>query len=261
MANVWVEQGALKAGLAKFFAAERAELTAFGSTVNQTFEAFVFASVVNWYRMTGWQVELIHPTQGKGKEGEARAVRLKFSTRGRPDGYTRALCSKGDVRLQVRHGLRVATRSYASSSPRRMPANVCLDVAVILEQDLSSFNTNHAVESETLITFGEAKHMSAFAELITGFLGLVYEMMPEQLQPLRPYIGPLRDRAHPAPFLYVSGFLYPTAQGLLDTILFRGFDVDILDHESTVFGVTLPKRVIQPARRQRFLVPADKVPF
>jgi hypothetical protein len=262
MASIWVEQDALKAGLKQFFEAERAELTAFGSTVNQTFEAFVFASVVNWYRTMGWNVELVHPT--KPKDGQAPPVRLKFSTRGRPDGYTRAVCSRGYLRLQVRHGLRVATRAFSTAAPRGLPANVCLDVAVILDQDLSAFDTNRAVSNHTLLTLGEAKHMSAFAELITGFLGLVSEMMPECLHPARPYIGPVPERHHVAPFLYVSGFLYPTAQGLLDTIRFRGFDVDVFDHESTVFGITLPKRVVRGGPRRPApvsLVSELEVPF
>lgn len=159
------------------------------------------------------------------------------------------MCSRGDVRLQVRHGLRIATRSFATSAPLGKPANVCLDVAVIVDQDLSSYDTNRAVDNDALLTFGEAKHMSAFAELITGFLGLVFEIMPERLSSLRPYVGPVRPRDHVAPFLYVSGFLYPTAQGLLDTIRFRGFDVDVFDHESKVFGVTLPTRVVRAGPR------------
>jgi hypothetical protein len=219
----------------------------------------VFASVVNWYRTAGWDVQLIHPK--KAKTGETTAVRLKFSTRGRPDNYTRAICTRGEQRLQVRHGLRVATRAFRSSSPLGRSANVCLDVAVIDDQDLARFSTNHAVDNETLVTFGEAKHMSAFAELIAGFLGLVSEMMPEHLGSTRPYIGPLRVRPHPAPFLFVSGFLYPTAQGMLDTILYRGLDIDILDHETTMFGLVLPRRFVTASPRPRFVVPADKVPF
>jgi hypothetical protein len=231
---LWIDVGTVKKQLATFFSENKQELTQFGNTVNQTFEAFVFASLVNWYRDNGWSVSFHHP-----KEQDPKIVRLKFSTRGRPDNYTYAVCEKQDSQVQIRHQIRVATNHHRIyQSP---PANVVLDVAVIGDQDLSRHKSEDYVDNSSLFTFGEAKHMSAFAELIASFIGLVHELKPEVLLPIRSYPNSVDKRDHPSPFLYVSGYLLPTAKGLEQTIIDRGYDIDIYDHDSgKMFGVTLP---------------------
>ncbi len=219
MSGAWVDQEALKLRLTEFFAVNKDSLSVFGSTVNQTFEAFVFAALISWCRQRGWKVIFVHPN---GRE-ERGALRLKFSTRGRPSGYTHALCRKGRRKVQIRHQLRVATRAYIESQQNR--ANICLDVAVIKAADLSNYSTNDAVPVKHLITFGEAKHMSAFAELLAGFIGVVHEMQPNRL---RKGAGKRGNRGeHLSPFLYVSGWLYPSGQGILETIEHRDYDVNI----------------------------------
>jgi hypothetical protein len=250
MSKLWVDTDSLKKRMSDFFSSHRSSISDFGSTVNQCFEAFVFVSLVNWYASKGWTVVFKNPG------GKSSVAQLKYSTRGRPDNYTYAVCKKGKRCIQIRHGLRIATKSHQVG--QSMPANVVLDVAVIQECDLSLYKTNDHVDNTKLITFAEAKHMPAFAELIAGFIGLVHEIAPSRLKKKRPYIGPLRLGEHLAPFLYVSGHLNPTAQGIVDTIRYRGYDIDIYDYESDfVFGVKLatmpalklPKKV--PARYGR----------
>jgi hypothetical protein len=207
-----MDREAVSERLAKFFSTNRSDLGKFGSTVNQTFEAFVFTQVISWYRGRNWKVVLEPP-----KGSPAGTVKLKFNTRGRPSGYTYARCEKDDVVVQIRHGLRVATRHHKRF--QFPPANVCLDVSVIQDRDLLDYDTDAYLPNDDLITFAEAKHMSAFAELVANFIGLVHEMQPNRLaegsmrQP-----RPGRRRRHPAPFLYVSGILYKTARGVVETI-------------------------------------------
>src|SRR5215468_3274718 len=105
MANPWIQKDEIQTQLFKFFAETKNDLQDFGSTVNQTFEAFVFASTVKWYINHGWSVEIKNP-QSDGY------VKLKYNTRGRPSLYTYAHCTKGDQKVQIRHNLRVATRHH-----------------------------------------------------------------------------------------------------------------------------------------------------
>jgi len=56
--DAWVEVDKLKSELASFFAEQGSEFSAFGKTVNQTFEAFVFAQVVSWYKARGWTTQI-----------------------------------------------------------------------------------------------------------------------------------------------------------------------------------------------------------
>lgn len=232
--TIWVDVDAVKKQLATFFSNNKQDLSLFGNTVNQTFEAFVFAALVNWYSDNGWSVNFHHPQKQNQK-----IVKLKFSTRGRPDNYTYAICEKKDTRIQIRHQIRVATKHHrVYQSP---PANVVLDVAVVADQNLSRYKSEDYVDNSALFTFGEAKHMSAFAELIAGFIGLVHELKPDMLLPIRMYPNPVTKREHPSPFLYVSGYLLPTARGLQQTIIDRGYDIDIYDHDTgKMFGITLP---------------------
>lgn len=222
MPDAWINVGELTPRLNEFFTNNRSDLTRFGSTINQTFEAYVLAQTIAWFKShPGWEVEIVSPLNEEG----APNFRLKFSTRGRPEGYTYVRCTNamGEA-IQIRHQLRVATRSYRNGTTP--PANVCLDVAIIKDTDLSEFSTHDYVPNEALISFGEAKHMSAFAELVAGFIGLVHELQPERLRRIRKRRGNSPNK-YPPPFLFVSGHLWRTAEGVVQTIEYRRYDIDV----------------------------------
>lgn len=232
MANPWINQSAIKRKLSGFFSDHKQDVNSFGLTVNQTFEAFVFASVIKRYADAGWTITFEHPDK------HTNSVKLKFNTRGKPNNYTFARCARGKRVIQVRHSLRVATRHHAPWMHHN--ANVVLDVAVIKDIELDSLKTDDHVANSELLSFGEAKHMSAFAELIAGFIGLVHEIDPDRLQQKRQVGERQRKRLHPAPFLYVSGYLNPTAQGIVETIAYRGYDIDVYDCETgALLGIDL----------------------
>ncbi len=233
----WLDKKATEVLLVGFFKEQSAEIREFGQTVNQAFEAFVFSSVVRWYIQNGWKTELINPP-GSGTE----LVKLKFNTRGRPSNYTYARAEKDGERIQIRHQLRVATFHHQLIDFEDIAANICADVAVIRDVDLSRYKSDDFVSNRDLVSFGEAKHMSAFAELIANFVGLVHELAPKSLEVgQRPYIGPLPQVRHPAPFMYVSGHIQRTAHGLIQTIRARGFNIDIFDYRSSdLFGSPVP---------------------
>ncbi len=218
MKKPWVEREALEEVLSEFVKSEKADIRNFGSTVNQAFEAFVFVSTVAWYRERGWDVEFVNPS------GEVSGfIKLKYSTRGRPANYSYAVCRKEEREVHIRHQMRVATRAHRPT--QRRPANICLDVAVLEPVDVSLFKTSDFIETSRLVTFAEAKHMSAFAELVAGFVGLVHELQPARLKRVR--IGHRPEPEHPAPFLYVSGTLYYTGEGVFETIQRRKYDIDL----------------------------------
>lgn len=265
MPETWIDIDRTRRELASFFGQSHDEVVRFGSTVNQTFEAFVFAATLHWYRDRKWTVTVIHPN------GETSGmVVLKFSTRGRPASYSYGRCSLNGEEVHVRHQLRVATAWHRLEN--RNPANVCLDVAVTKPLDLSHFTTDSALPNSDLISFGEAKHMSAFAELIASFVGLVHELQPARLRNVRTppqAVAPV----HPSPFLYVSGVLYRTAEGIRETVEQRGYDIDIYTetkHLSTSFQlskIAAPKKtraslsaaVVKPPRRSHSRkIPARK---
>jgi hypothetical protein len=221
MPKQWTfDQAATKADLRQFFSQRKTDLRTFGSTVNQTFEAFTFASVIDWYKKRGWQITIINPID---RQTKAPRFRLKFSTRGEPKNFSYAVAQRKKKTVHIRHQLRVATKAHRRNDDR-FYANICLDVAVTRPMDLSHYKTYYALPNSALITFGEAKHMSAFAELVAGFIGLVFELQPRRLTDIRS--KPNRVH-HLPPFLFVSGLLLKTAQGLCYTCEKRGFDIDV----------------------------------
>jgi len=211
------DQKATKENLNDFFSKYKTTVNSFGSTVNQTFEAYVFANCIKWFMRNGWNVQIINPRKGMYKN----KFKLKFNTRGAPSHYSYALCKKNNETKQIHHGLRVSTR-YEDYSEKDYSANICLDVAIIHETDVSCFETDCAIPNSQLISFGEAKHMSAFAELIAGFIGMVHELLPENLEKNNEFNS---DEIYP--FLYVSGKLNPTAKGILETIKKREIKIRI----------------------------------
>jgi hypothetical protein len=213
-------QASTKKELKRFFKQRQTDLRTFGSTVNQTFEAFVFASVVQWYKERDWQVGFVNPIDPKTKRPR---FQLKYNTRGAPKKYTFAVATKGKKSVHIRHNLRVATKAHRRNK-KKFYANMCLDVSVIRSTDLSYYKTYYALPNQRLITFGEAKHMPAFAELVASFIGILHEVQPRRLK--RPRHSSRRLH-HLPPFLFVSGLLQPTARGLEYTCKRRRFDFDI----------------------------------
>jgi hypothetical protein len=223
----WVDLDSTKADLASFFQVRAKDLSKFGSTVNQTFEAYLFASTLSHYREAGWEVVVINPID---KVTKTRDFRLKFSTRGIPANYSYAVCTKGEQSVELRHQLRVATSHYRKS--QRYKANICLDLAIIAPGAADGLGDRDAADNLMLISFGEAKHMNAFAELVAGFIGMVHEIQPVRLTSRKNKIYP----DHQCPFLFISGFLLHTARGILETIERRKFDIAIFHLESPLAG-------------------------
>lgn len=209
--------------LNSFFSANKSNLHSFGKSVNQTFEAYVFAKTIQHYMKNGWQTTIVNPPKSK-------KLRLKFTTRGAPINFSYCVARKGREEIQIRHQLRVdIAKKYVSQTK---PANICCDIVVMENTDISHYKTYHSLPNASLIAFGEVKHMSAFAELVAGFIGMVHELSPSRLKRIR--IKSQKKNGHLAPFLYVSGIMYVTAQGIVQSIQKRKYDIDVYSHEKPI---------------------------
>ncbi len=215
------DQKEAKKLLQDFFKEEKSQINDFGYSVNQTFEAFVFAEVIKWFKKNHYTIIIVNPKiEGK------KVFKLKYSTRGAPKNYTYVKVLKNGNVYQIRHQLRVTTSRQKKN--RIYNANICCDISIIEDVDLSSFKSDDALDNNYLKSFGEVKHMSAFAELIASFIGLVHELKPDKLKRIRK--GKQNPDIIPC-FLYVSGYLNPTAKGIIETIKNRKYDIDIYSFE------------------------------
>ncbi|MEQ1763859.1 MAG: hypothetical protein ABL984_12035 [Pyrinomonadaceae bacterium] len=219
------DQKKCQSDLKNFFAKEKVSINSLGSKVNQTFEANVFAATIRWYESKGWRTTIVSPFVNGNSQ-----FKLKFNTRGRPSNYSYAVCEKNGERCQIRHQLRVSTSSFNPTNSK--PANICCDVAVTRDVDVDFYGTGDALPNGDLISFAEAKHMSAFAELVASFVGLVHELKPAHLKKVRNRRWKLGD--HIPPFLSLSGTMQGTATGLAETIEHRKIDIDIYSFDNPV---------------------------
>lgn len=223
----WVDVASTIADLSGFFNQRARDLTKFGSTVNQTFEAYLFASTVSHYRQKGWTVDIRNPVDKSTKKEQ---FRLKFSTSGIPKNFSFAVCTRDGKIVELRHQLKVSTAHHKDGQSYN--ASVCLDLAVIESGFADALGNDDPAENSALITFAEAKHMNAFAELVAGFVGLVHEMQPERMKRRK-----FRLHAdHECPFLFISGYLLRTARGILETIERRKLDMAIYHMEKPLPG-------------------------
>lgn len=221
--NYLFNQKDTKKELNKFFNSNKKVLQTFGTRVNQTFEAYVFAKTIKHYKKKGWQTKIVNPKNTK-------KLRLKFSTRGAPSNFSYCIAVKNNSSIQIRHQLRVDIKKKYQSQTK--PSNICCDVVVMDDYNIDHYGTSDALPNYNLISFGEVKHMSAFAELIASFIGLVHELMPDKLKNIRNKSYNKND--HLSPFLYVSGLLYSTAAGIVESIKKRKYDIDIYSYDKPI---------------------------
>lgn len=230
----WFDQQFAISSLTAFFINDGGKANDFGSRVYQTFEALTFAQTIKWYKDKSWVIAIINP--GTGKKDE---FRLKFSTRGDTRKYTFARCTNSndpsDV-IQIRHQIRVETAFNTRSKLSSPRANIVCDVAVLHDRNYDYIVGSMHVPNEHLITFAEAKHMDAYAELVAGFIGLVHE-----LQPWRLARDVKKRRAkyshHPKPWLNISGTCMSTAEGIKHTIRNRSLDINIHDSRTPLNAI------------------------
>lgn len=210
------DQAGTQQDLLDFFGAYQAQLDSFGRYVNQTFEAYALAQTIKWYMMHDWKVSCVNPKGGQ--------FRLKFSTRGKPSSFSYFVLRRKKQTIHIRHQLRVGIWHNQTSS-----ANIILDVAIYKATNLTKYASEEYLPNQYLISFGEAKHMSAYAELMASFIGMVHELKPEKLENIRNN-DRLSPSEHIPPFLLVSGILYHTAKELKYSIIDRGYDIDVYDY-------------------------------
>lgn len=216
--------------LTAFFQSNGGTARDFGNRIYQTFEAITFAQVIKWYQDEGWTCEVVNP--GAGHKSD---FRLKFSTRGNAKNFTFVRCRKEcDVAnsVQIRHQIRVEIFHNIKTRKTVNKANIVCDVAILKDESYDHIVGNMHVSNDKLISFAEAKHMDAYAELIASFVGIVHELQPWRMINDRKKLRSLYQD-HPKPFLNISGISHLTASAIKETFKKRNYDFEIFDaHKS-----------------------------
>lgn len=188
------------------------EIATHGTNV---FEAFCFIIVVRHYEMAGYELKPENLLDGK--------FRFKYNTRGYPWNYSYFVVSlketeegNDNVLFEIRHNLKVSGAWVRAETDNDTdPPMFALDVAVIESNSLPVLKMGQKrngekywVDNTHLITFGEAKKLTAYPMLLAQFLGIVHEIKPEFLNiEERERLKTILDQKHPPPLLLTSNHL------------------------------------------------------
>ena len=107
-----------------------------------------------------------------------------------------------------------------------------LDIAVVqvgslpdLERGTKGKGRQFWVENKKLITFGEAKKLTAYPMLLAQFLGIVHETKPTFLNQ-----DSTTDTCHPPPVLFTANHLTSGSQGILESFEERNLLIRVVEN-------------------------------
>lgn len=233
------------------------------SKSTNVFEAFCFVLFVRYYEMAGFDLEVANLLDGK--------FRFKFNTRGYPWNYSYfAAFSTGPSErentalFEIRHNLKVAG-AWLGRRREPEPPVFALDIAVViggslphLEKGKKREDERYWAENEHLITFGEAKKLTAYPMLLAQFLGIVHEVKPEFLGQRGSQSPSFTSQQHPPPALFTANHLTRGTKNVLESFEERGYSVRVVEN------VTIsPQQVLLDALRgkNRQELSEPEVPF
>ena len=118
------------------------------------------------------------------------------------------------------------------------------DIAVLkqnaVELDHEFYNSKaiyYYIPNESLITFCEAKNLTAFPELLFNFIGIVNELKPQCMKNGKRY-----SEKHIAPSLLISGGANAHAEKIISNLQGR-YRINILCDLFNVVGITFKYRI------------------
>lgn len=221
------------------------------------FEAFCFILFVQYYETAGYQLEPKNLLDGK--------FRFKYNTRGYPWNYSyfAAVSSESkegesQVLFEIRHNQQVSGAWVEIGEEDGIaPPMFALDVAVIkaeslpqLEQGQKRNNENYWVDNAHLITFAEAKKLTAYPMLLAQFLGIVHEVKPEFLRSdSREITDTDSDDQHPHPILFTSNHLSSGTAKVLESFEARELRMMVVENVTSVPGEMLVRKMRKKAKK------------
>jgi hypothetical protein len=207
----------LNTKIADFLTRHKSSLYKIVSNNSNLFETFCFVIFVRYYEEAGYELKPKNLLDGK--------FRFKYNTRGYPWNYSyfvavtpsKATVEEEEILFEIRHNQQVSAAwlKLNGEDGNHDPPMFALDVAIIKPSSLPDLvkgqkrkDENYWVDNKNLITFGEAKKLTAYPMLLAQFYGIVHEVKPEFLQPYKKEpLQILLEQHHPPPVLLTSNHL------------------------------------------------------
>jgi hypothetical protein len=210
-----VERQKVEQRVSEFLKRHESPMSRVASHVTHVFEAACFVIFARHYEEVGYQLKPRNLLDGK--------FRFRYSTAGYPWNFSHfGVLSREqgnndkdrDTLFELHHNQKVAG-AWVHTGEGDDKALFAVDIAVVRAASLPDLPRGHKrtdepywVENEHLITFGEAKKLTAYPMLMAQFLGIVHEIKPEFLK-VQGWDIPQAfwDEEHPPPTLLTANHL------------------------------------------------------
>jgi hypothetical protein len=141
-----------------------------------------------------------------------------------------------DTLFEIYHNQKVAG-AWLHAGKGTDIALFAVDIAVVRADSLPDLPKGHKrtdepywVENEDVITFGEAKKLTAYPMLIAQFLGIVHEIKPEFLKVVGSDISEtFWDEKHPPPTLMTANHLTFGTKQVLRSFAERRIEIRVVE--------------------------------
>ncbi len=222
--------------VADFLTRYRTEMSDIASYASHVFEAACFILIVRYYETVDYNCKPENLQDGKFK--------FRYSTAGYPWNFSFFTAFSGDPDeessvpiFEIRHNQKVAGAWVEAEDDTDNKALFAVDAAVVnpgslpdLPKGQKRTSEPYWVENRDVITFMEAKKLTAYPMLLAQFLGIVHEIKPEFLGIKGKEIDEtFYDQQHPPPILMTANHLTKGTQKVLRSFEERGLLIRVVE--------------------------------
>jgi hypothetical protein len=243
--------------VADFLSRHKSSLYEIVKQNTNVFETFCFVLFVQYYETVGYKLEPKNLLDGK--------FRFKYSTRGYPWNYSYFAVSSHESKggkthdlFEIRHNQQVSGAWIeVGEGVGEDPPMFALDISVIeagslpqLKQGQKRKKENYWVDNANLITFAEAKKLTAYPMLLAQFLGIVHEVKPNFLKLGQKDIHDGHSEPHPPPVLFTSSHLSLGTERVLQSFEARDMRMIVIENVTSVPGRILVGKISEEANKE-----------
>lgn len=238
MANPFKDLRELKRDVETYLRKNRSSIYNNSKRISDFFEMACYNNIVRFYENNGYSIKIANLTKGK--------FYYKTTTAGNPSNYSyfEAILIRGNLfqKFEIRHNINV--QSYHTNNTYTTPDIVIIKPNSILID--STFYANslnyYYIKNSSLISFCEVKNFNPYPELLFNFIGVVNELRPNLLKPIR-----FHNDKHIATSLMMSGQTNSHTQRIVTNLKHRYY-INIMSDLFNLGGVTFGRYSLRYVR-------------
>lgn len=239
MANPFKDLGELTRDIESFLRKNRSSIFNNSKRISDFFEMACYNNIVRFYENNNYQVETKNLIKNKFK--------YKCTTAGDPNNYSffevKTTIGQIEYTFEIRHNINV--QSYYTTDTFTTPdISVIKPNSILLNNSFYSSSTKYFyIKNKSLISFFEVKNFNPFPELLFNFIGVVNEIKPHLLAPVKN-----TGSRHLASSLLISGKSNSHADRIIKNLQSR-YHLNILSDLFNISGLTFGRHSIRRVKK------------